>query len=213
MKLTNYINQERFSTPDMGDYCDEELIEEYLKSIEEQNPNGALYYLEDPYKTDLGYDEEQNVFVLKATPVIKKYDTKEDKTGEEYEELNYIDGDTIGFYLDSINDGGKTFKIDGVNYSSFKDYAYKKCSFQTFKEKIFMLRMIGIDAPDIPHFKIIVMSDEDAKDNIITVPTEEIESSNYIYIVNKIRTEKEYKFMKIKNILLKTQKCLMDYLK
>ena len=197
MKLTNYINQERFSTPDMGDYYDEELIEEYLKCIEEQDPNGALYYLEDPYKTDLGYDEEQNVFVLKATPVIKKYDTKEDRTGEEYEELNYIDGDTIGFYLDSVNDGGKTFKIDGVNYSSFKDYVYRKCSFQTFKEKIFMLRMIGIDAPEIPHFKIIIMSDEEAKDNIVTIPVEEIESSNYVYIVNKIRTEKEYKFMKI----------------
>ena len=42
MKLTNYINQERFSTPDMGDYCDEELIEEYLKSIEEQNQSDVI---------------------------------------------------------------------------------------------------------------------------------------------------------------------------
>lgn len=195
----NKINEENFRQPDMGEYYNEELVEELLHSIEPGNSKNAAYYVEDPFTTTLGYHEDYSAFVLKANPVIKKYDELyKTSLGERNETINAIDADTIPFYLDSVLDGGMPFKINEEEYSSFMSYAKNKMDFGSFKSKIFKIRTVGINAPEVPHLEItpVLKSDLSNKKIIRTFSKELIgKNPDLIYLVNMERSKSEYKFI------------------
>lgn len=181
----NSISEKNFKTPDMGDYYDEELVEELLGNIDPSNPKSAAYYVEEPFTTNLGYHPHQEVFVLKADPIIKRYDSKHNTaSGEKAEDLNGIDGDTMQWYLDSVEDGGEPFVINGEPYNSFKEYAYAKSKFSTYKSRIFITRFIGINAPEVPHYGVMPFTRSDIKENITI---REAKKEGYFYEKNKVR--------------------------
>ena len=120
-KIYSAVDEKFFKTPDMGDYYDEDLIEEMMSSIDPNNPKNATYYVETPFSTTLGYHPDYEAFVLKADAMIKKNDSKYGgTTGAEKEYLNDIDADTMPFYLDSVDDGGMPFELNGETYKSLK---------------------------------------------------------------------------------------------
>lgn len=194
------ISEDNFKLPDMGDYYDESLTEELIKNVNEKNPLDAAYYLEDPFTTVLGYNQEYEVFVLKANPVIKRFDENNDATGASFEDLNVIDGDTVPFYIESIQDNSSGFIINNATYADFKDYAYNNSQFSTFKEKVLSLRIIGINAPEVPHYQIAVINKNDSDMDLIKYySTEDIKRNpQFVIEVNKIRTPgQSYQFIKI----------------
>lgn len=199
-KIYSSVDEKFYKTPDMGDYYDEDLIEEMMTSIDPNNPKNATYYVETPFSTALGYHPDYEAFVLKADAIIKKNDYKYGgTTGAEKEYLNDIDADTISFYLDSVDDGGMPFELNGEKYKGFKDYVYNQTDFTTFKQKVFKIRTIGINAPEVPHYKIVPMSDEDAKTKLKEVSVSEMKRGGYIYEINKARTQEKYPFIFIDN--------------
>ena len=200
--LYKEVNENRFILPEMGEYYDEDLIKEYASSINQSQPKTVLYYMEDPFTTSLGYHADQGAFVLKAKPVIKSTDSTTHCTGQRQEELNKMDADTISFYLeDGLNDGGNAFTINNKTYKSFKDYAYQKMDTSSFQNKIFKIRTIGINAPEVVHY-----SSGPLKVNDITTRFKELtysqmqQENNIVYQVNKSRDAKtKYGFMLINN--------------
>lgn len=195
----NTINESNFRQPDMGEYYNEELMEELLQSIEPSNAKSAAYYVEEPFSTTLGYYEDYSAFVLKAEPVIKKYDDKYNTSqGERNETINAIDADTIPFYLESVSDGDMPFEINGEEYSNFRQYAKNKMDFGSFKNKIFKIRTVGINAPEVPHLEITPVKESDLNNkNIIRYFSTELigQRSDLIYLVNTDRTESQYRFI------------------
>lgn len=199
-KIYSAVDEKFFKTPDMGDYYDEDLIEEMMASIDPNDPKNATYYVETPFSTALGYHPDYEVFVLKADAIIKKNDSKYGgSTGAEKQYTNDIDADTIPFYLDSVDDGGMPFELNGEKYKSFKDYVYNKTDFITFKQKALKIRTVGINAPEVPHFRIIPMTDEDAKTKLKEVSVSEMKRGGYVYEINKKRTKDKYPFIFIDN--------------
>lgn len=199
-KIYSAVDEKFFKTPDMGDYYDEDLIEEMMSSIDPNNPKNATYYVETPFSTTLGYHPDYEAFVLKADAMIKKNDSKYGgTTGAEKEYLNDIDADTMPFYLDSVDDGGMPFELNGETYKSFKDYVYNKTDFITFKQKAFKVRSVGINAPEVPHYKIVPMTDEDAKTKLKEVSLSEMKRGGYVYEINKDRNQDKYPFIFIDN--------------
>ena len=132
------VDESNFLLPDMGDYYDENLIENFINNIKNNSNESAAYYIEEPFTTSLGYFPEYEAFVISATPQIAKYDTDNNNIGYKNEDLNTIDGDTAYFYIDSIKDGGRSFTINGTSYNSFKDYIYSNVTPNAFNSNSFI---------------------------------------------------------------------------
>lgn len=187
----NVIDEANFKKPDMGEYYDENLMEEFLSQIDYENPENAAYYVEEPFSTRLGYHEDYEAFVIKATPFIKAYYSE---AGEYYEDINAIDGDTVVFDMDSINDGGYPFTINGSKYSSFQHYCRDKLGSDFFDadrfgNNVLKIRSVGVDAPEIPHYSIITIKTSDINSMVKYYTEDEIKkfSYNLVYEINKER--------------------------
>ena len=130
-----------------------ELLEDIANSKAEDDVLSAAFYVEDPPTKELGYDPKKNVFMFKVPNIA--FDSAEVK-------LNKIDGDTFRVPIDSIytsgfgEDGSFTMS-NGESYDSFKDYCKKKGLSSTNLQ----IRLIGIDAPEIPHYEVQPMKKED----------------------------------------------------
>ena len=197
--MFNTVDEKNFKQPDMGDYYNEDLMEELLESIEPGNAKGAAYYVEEPFSTTLGYHENYSAFVLKATPVINAYDDMyKTSQGERNETINAIDADTIPFYLESVEDGNMPFDINGEHYDSFNHYARNKMNFGSFKTKIFKIRTVGINAPEVPHLEITPVPTKDLENKKVIryFSVDDIgKRDDLVYLVNRERTLKEYQFI------------------
>jgi hypothetical protein len=200
--IYNTVNEDKFfKLPDMGDYYDEDLMEEYMKTVDSAAPKDAAFYIEEPFSTELGYHEDYEVFVLKADAIIAKNDSAHNTDkGKKYEELNIIDGDTIRYYVDSIKDGGNSFTINDVTYKSFKDYYYNLVTPEAFLNNALIIRSVGINAPEVSHRELTGLLPEKIKTNVKSFPKSEFENnSDFIYEINKTRDKDNYDFIKIKN--------------
>ena len=189
------VDESNFLLPDMGDYYDENLIENFINNIKNNSNESAAYYIEEPFTTSLGYFPEYEAFVISATPQIAKYDTDNNNIGCKNEDLNTIDGDTAYFYIDSIKDGGRSFTINGTSYNSFKDYIYSNVTPNTFNSNSFIARLVGIDAPEISHYSIIPYSKEDYNKNngivSMTIKRAKAENIEVVYDKSKDRSDNE----------------------
>ena len=189
------VDESNFLLPDMGDYYDENLIENFINNIKNNSNESAAYYIEEPFTTSLGYFPEYEAFVISATPQIAKYDTDNNNIGYKNEDLNTIDGDTAYFYIDSIKDGGRPFTINSTSYNSFKDYIYSNVTPNTFNSNSFIARLVGIDAPEISHYSIIPYSKEDYNKNngivSMTIKRAKAENIEVVYDKSKERSDNE----------------------
>lgn len=190
------INEEKFKTPDMGEYYDEDLVEEFLSKINTDKPMDAAYYVEEPFTTKLGYFPEYEAFVIKAEPVIQ---AKNKTEGYKAEELNVIDGDTAVFDLNTVEDGGEPFEINGGRYKGFVDYCFDKIDWKDFRSGQFKIRSVGIDAAEIPHYALAPVKKEDLNKMIISLTFDKVQSSSKTLIYEKLAKRengKEIKFLR-----------------
>jgi hypothetical protein len=151
------IDEKNFLTPDMGDYIkDDNMTLSYLREMGAKlgpnvDPYDVKFYTGPPFSETLGYHEEANAFVIKATPVVLSKDASK---AERADKINQFDGDTMYFDVYSIIDkiDSPTFKIGDVDYKNFQDYVEKNNS---VKSGQFGLRLLGLNTPEVPHYTVI----------------------------------------------------------
>jgi hypothetical protein len=142
--INSVLDEKWTKTPDMGEYLDNDDIEDMAKQLSEGKDGGA-YFLESPYSTELGYHEADNVFVIQAKVT------------------DVVDADTVKIQYDSIQDGGKPFVFlaDGKEYKDVKTYLYNTLDL-TNTNSTFEVRILGINAPEVPHCRV-TCTNKDAK--------------------------------------------------
>lgn len=140
------IDEKFISTPDMGEYMDNNMIDEIAKKIADGGTKGE-YFIEEPFSKNLGYHPTENVFIISGKPEFvsdNKYDTSK----------NTNDGDTVYLNFQNIIDGGQPFKLDGKTYNSVKDWIYTTHHMDNVNDDV-AIRFLGINAPELPHVRDI----------------------------------------------------------
>lgn len=152
MKKSSYIiDNSNFDLPKNEDFytgaVDTSYLEEVDKKIRESEDSDiykASFYIETPAITELGIHDREGVYFIKAKGNIDQDDIS----------LNRSDGDTLFFSVDSIEDGGTGAKeairssIVGASQSVLGDASNRAGELE------FTLRLLGIDAPEIPHYSL-----------------------------------------------------------
>lgn len=130
-----------YSTPDMGEYLDNDDIQKLATSIAEGDDGGA-YFIESPFSTELGYHEAENVFVVSGK-------TK-----------SVTDADTIDISYSSIKDGDASFVFpaDGKTYNNVRDFMYQRQNLDSSVDKL-PVRFLGINAPEVPHCRVTYVNE------------------------------------------------------
>ena len=137
------IDGNYFLLPTMEEMFGDDLLEERfidMSEIEGNDAKDAAFYAKGPFSTELGYHADKNAFVLKVNALALQ---------DYMFELNQIDGDTVQFSIDNIDDGGKGFKIGNNSYSGFSDYCKKNNLGSTLE-----IRSAFINTPEIPHYEV-----------------------------------------------------------
>lgn len=137
------IDGKYFLLPTMEEMFGDDLLEERFRKLDEtgkSDAKDAAYAAKGPFSTELGYHNDKGAFVLKLNALVLQ---------EYMFALNRIDGDTIEFNIDYIDDGGKGFTKDNVRYNGFKDYCKKNNLGNTL-----IIRNAFINTPEIPHFEV-----------------------------------------------------------
>lgn len=174
----NIVEEEYFKLPDMGEYYDEELVEQFLEEIDSANPDKVAFYMEEPFTTKLGYDSEYDAFVIKAeAQITHKNDV-----------LNATDGDTMIFSIDSIEDGDVSFTANGKEYKNFKSYFRSMSKADTYLTNSFSIRTVGIDAPEITHYSVIPY---DSDNNIKEMTLSQAKNNGVVYDKSLVREDDE----------------------
>lgn len=199
-KLGSIIAAENFILPDIDDFLKEDISLEHLKQVEEQvsgesgNGLAAKFYYENPYTTELGYNEKANIFVLSGKPLFL---TGEGSIADEEISLNRIDGDTIDFNLFDIKDGGKPFSLLGSKYNSFAEYVNK-----TGENNKVPVRFLGLNTPELIHYSLLDKNTPTSKLEFITLTVKELKKANYTYIYDRYKYKDADDETKIKFIRL-----------
>ena len=143
------LDEKWISTPDMGEYLDSTMI---MKAAEELS-NGELggeFFIEKPFATAPGYYPTENVVILSGKPTFLTDKDEIANTGR-----NRTDGDTVYLDFDEIIDGG----VDGVFNTTDQPMSPKELLRHAYEsgvvEKASMLgvRFLGLNAPELPHFR------------------------------------------------------------
>ena len=141
------------TVPTLEEMMDDDLMSDFLKDISDGDKDDAVknaFYMEPPGMMQSGYDSENKVFYIKCKGF--NYD-------ERSKILNETDGDTMKFDFSSL-DTGFSFTLNGKTYNSFDDYCIANL-IKTNSADTLIVRSVGIDAPEIPHFAIQAMKPED----------------------------------------------------
>jgi hypothetical protein len=149
------VSDDNFKTPMMGDYYVGAVDDTYLKVIDQYvrdhktgEQQKSAFYTETPPITKPGYYPDQGVYCLKAKVNITKKDI----------ELGNMDGDTFSIQVDSVDNGGDQRVTDHINQAisaSIKAMAKATGSVSdgsNSKGADFKIRLLAIDAPEIPHW-------------------------------------------------------------
>ena len=158
------------TVPTLEEMMEDDLMLEFLTDIQDGNKDKALdaaFYMEAPDRTDSCYDSDNHVFYVKCNKF---------NADERMKILNETDGDTMKFNFGSL-DTGFSFTLNGKNYNSFEDYCTANL-LKTDSINSLIVRGVGIDAPEIPHFAIQAMKPED----IVTMTYEEAKKKDAILL-------------------------------
>ena len=150
-----------------------ELLEKVANGENEKEVLDAAFYVDEPPTKEVGYNAENNVFILK---IPKMSFTAADK------ELNLIDGDTFRVPISSIIDSNDPFPMNnGESYDSFLDYCTKKGLIDPKaedKNKKLQIRLVGTDCPEIPHYDVQLMK----KTDIVQMTVAEAKKKNAVMV-------------------------------
>ena len=159
------------TVPTLEEMMNDDLMSEFLKEISENSKDDVVstaFYLEDPGETTTSrYDADEHVFYIKCNRF--KYD-------ERSKILNETDGDTMRFNYSDL-DLGFGFTLNGKTYNSFEDYCVANL-LKTDSLNSVIVRSVGIDAPEIPHFAIQAMKPE----NVVTMTYEEAKNKGALLL-------------------------------
>ena len=166
------IDEEWEKTPDMGEYLDNNLISKMATDITDGKVGGE-YFMESPFSLQLGYHQAENAFVLSGKPSY------------------VVDGDTIGIKFSEIQDGNKAFVFMGDDkaYNNVKEFLYNTSDVKNTEASI-SLRLVGINAPEVPHCQATYVSKE-AKS--VYVRFGDILSKSNVTLYEDKDRKKEYK--------------------
>lgn len=143
----NAISKDFFKLPDIAGITADNLNIHF--DVEKQD--SFLFYVENPISDTVGFYDELNVFVLKATPLCGKYVSEKD--AQKNLDLNTTDGDTMYFDIQSLQDNNTAFKIHDKEYSSFKAFLIAN------NQSALKFRHVGYDAPEIIHYSLVPLTD------------------------------------------------------
>lgn len=166
------INEDWFSTPDMGEYYNNYIYK--LKADQQSEKEGNTeFFVENPPTENPGYHEDLSVVVVKAYPQ-SIYSKFMDSNARAY---NRYDGDTIQLSLNEIQQTTTPFKLYYSDTKFENVHHYLKESMQLGNHgDDFSLRFIGLNAPEITHYSDYVTSNID--DDIDKIKYEQFMNNN-----------------------------------
>ena len=152
------INEEWFSTPDMGEYQSNRV---YLDSIKGLSPeiegDGSYFYAENPPTTEAGYHSDLEVVAIKLNS--KGVYNQLIKTENNYNEtdFNRYDGDTLYIPMEHVYDTVTPFQLhySQTVFNGVKHYIQESMRIPTStlgECPSFGIRFVGINAPEIVHY-------------------------------------------------------------
>lgn len=138
--------------------------------------SSPIFFIEEPPEKEVGYYDSKKIMVVKGTPIIeaKGDDPVSIAYGKKVEEYNEIDGDTIKFHLDSLQDENTSFSVGNKTYKSLKEFAYNQ------NDESLRVRMLGIDAPEVVHY------------SVIPTYTSELNKYKVVKTYGQIKSDKQY---------------------
>lgn len=143
------LDEKWATTPDMGEYLDNDLL---LEAAEEIAANGkeSMFCIEEPFAKTPGYYPEKNVIVFSGRPTFQS-----NVNGDNG--MNKTDGDTVYLdYTEIVDNGvstGPTFTNENTD-ETIRQTIYKMCKLTDSKDDV-GVRLVGINAPEVPHFRTI----------------------------------------------------------
>lgn len=172
------INEEWFSTPDMGDYYNNYIYK--LKADSQSDKQGNTeFFVEDPPTENPGYHPDLSVVAIKANPqaIYSRY------MDDYHTSYNIFDGDTIKLSLNEVSDTTTPFSVyySDTVFSSVHHYLKESMQLDDHGDA-FSLRFIGINTPEIVHYADYITSN--TNDDIDTIKYEQFKN-NYTTIHTK----------------------------
>ena len=138
--------------PTLEEMMDDDLMTDFFEEIAEKDTAiDTAFYMDEPGPGNYvsRYDEKNNVFYIKCNNF---------NNSALFKELNLTDGDTMRFSMSSL-DTDFSFTKNNKSYDSFEDYYNEGRTTESYETLV--VRAVGIDAPEIPHYDIQPMKDKD----------------------------------------------------
>ena len=138
--------------PTLEEMMDDDLMTDFFEEIAEKDTAiDTAFYMDEPGPGNYvsRYDEKNNVFYIKCNNF---------NNSALFKELNLTDGDTMRFSMSSL-DTDFSFTKNNKSYDSFEDYYNEGRTIGDAETLV--LRAVGIDAPELPHYDIQPMKDKD----------------------------------------------------
>lgn len=141
------IDEKWMSTPDMGEYLDSGLIQKAAEELADGKLKGE-FFIETPFATTPGYYPTENVIIISGKPSFQTNANEIGNTG-----LNTTDGDTVYLNFDEIIDGGQKHVFNTTEKPMTITELFKHISSYTQNSEMLGIRVMGIDAPELPHYR------------------------------------------------------------
>ena len=165
------IDEKWFSTPDMGEYLNSAMIQKAAEELSEGDIGGE-FFIEKPFSTNPGYYPSENVIIISGKPSLVT-DPKLKEQG-----YNKIDADTIYLEYDEIiANESETVDFLSTDKTMSITELLRRTSESTEDSDLLGLRIIGIDAPEIVHYRTIKNPKEAIK--CVTVKYKDLLADGY----------------------------------
>lgn len=196
-------------TPTMGEMLEEDLSYEALLQTSGDldgsgNPTKAAFYLDPPFTEELGYDKDLDAMLVEA-PVYKHMYCGKDVQWS----WCLSDGDTLTYKVKDVNIGEGPIEMNGQSFKTFEDYfnirikssnpstesnkSITRSSSTEENDKKFMIRFVGINCAETPHFEVKYMKKDSLEKTISRVKFKDIKN-NKAYKYWRYPTDNKFDF-------------------
>lgn len=172
------ISEEWFSTPDMGDYYNNNIYK--FKADQQSDKEGKTeFFVENPPTENPGYHPDLSVVAVKANPksIYSKF------MGGTARSYNKYDGDTIQLSLNEIENTSTKFQVyySDTVFEGVRHYLKESMQLDNHGEE-FSLRFIGLNTPEVTHYEDYITSN--TNDDIDEILYEQF-MNNHTFISTK----------------------------
>ena len=179
------INEDWYSTPDMGDYMNNQIYKDKIDVIDTSNKKGKEFYFEAPPVLSAGYHKSLGVVAIKANPQSIHTQSMTDKDTE----YNFYDGDTIVFPFSTVQDTQEMFQVyySETRFKGVRHYLKETLSLNEVNDMI-KIRFVGLNAPEVVHYANV--RGDANNDDIIKAQYKTLVDKNAYVKTDKGRVEK-----------------------